>query len=75
MKIMGLKKVRLQIMHTCLTLQSCDCTCMKPVFQKSPLNKTAQENNHQIQKKTLVGLEILSGVLSCGKYKPMTTHA
>ena len=25
--------------------------------------KTAQEKNHQIQKKTLVGLEILSGVL------------
>ena len=32
-------------------------------FQQSPLKKIAQEKNHRIQKKTLVAMEILSGVL------------
>ena len=35
----------------------------EPLFQKSLQKKTAQEKNHQIQKKTLVGFEKLSGVL------------
>ena len=63
MKIMGLKEVKLQMMNTSLTLQSSNRTCTNPVFKKSPREKTTQEKNHQIQKKTLVRLEILSGVL------------
>ena len=35
LKIMGLKKVKLEMMNTCLTLQSCNRTCTNPVFQKS----------------------------------------
>ena len=46
-----------------LTLQSYNRTCTNPMFQKSLQKKTAQEKNHQIQKKTLVGFEKLSGVL------------
>ena len=34
-----------------------------PVFQKSLRKKTAQRNNHQIQKRTLVGLDTLSCIL------------
>ena len=63
MKIIGLKKVKFQMMNTCLTLQNCNRTCKNPVFQKSLWKKTDQEKNHQIQRKTLVGLEILSGAL------------
>ena len=37
------------------------------MFQKSLQKKTAQEKNHQIQKKTLVGFEKLW--CSYGKYK------
>ena len=62
MKIMGLKKLKFQMMNTCLTLQSCNRRSMDPVFQKCP-KKTAQEKNRQIQKKTPLGLKILSGVL------------
>ena len=54
MKLMGLKKVKLQIMNTFLTLQSFTRTCTNPQFQKSPRKKTAQEKNTQIQKKALV---------------------
>ena len=35
----------------------------EPCVSKSPWKKTAQEENDQIQKKTLVRLEILTGVL------------
>ena len=62
MKIMGVKEVKLQMMNTSLTLQSSDRTCTNAVLKKSPWKKIAQEKNHQIQKKTLVRLEILSGV-------------
>ena len=58
MKIMELKKVKLPMINTCQTLQSCNCTCINTVFQEF-----VKENNCQIQKKTLVGLEIHSGVL------------
>ena len=48
--------------------------CFKRVREKKKKKKkTTQERNDKIQKKTLVGLEILS--CSCGKYKPMATHA
>ena len=43
-------------------MQSCNRTCTNPVFQKSLKKETAQEKNHEIPKKTLVGLKILSGV-------------
>ena len=36
MKIMVLKEMKFQMMNTCLTLQSCNCTSTNPVFQKSP---------------------------------------
>ena len=46
-----------------MILQSCNHTCMNLVFQKSQWKKTAPEKNHQIWKKTLVGLDILPCVL------------
>ena len=64
---MGLKKVKLQMMNTCLTLQSCNRTCANSVFQESPRKKTVSEKNNQFQKKTLARLEILSGVLVVNK--------
>ena len=60
-KTMGLKKLKLQMTNNFLAWQSCNCTCTNPVFQKSLRKKTAQEKNDQIQK-TVVRLEILSGV-------------
>ena len=55
----------------------CDFTKLQPYMYEPCVSKesvkTAQEKNDKIQKKTLVGLEILS--CSCGKYKPMATHA
>ena len=36
MKIMGLKKVKLQMINTCLTLHKYNHTCLNLVFQKSP---------------------------------------
>ena len=61
MKIMRLKKMKFQMMYTCLTLQSCNRTSMNPVLQKSP-KENCPEKNHQIHK-TPIGLELLSGVL------------
>ena len=43
-----LKKMKLQMMSTCLTLQSCNRICKNPVLQKSRRKKTAQEKNNQI---------------------------
>ena len=43
-----LKKMKLQMMSTCLTLQSCNRICKNPVIQKSRRKKTAQEKNNQI---------------------------
>ena len=61
----------------------CDFTKLQPYMyepcvskesvKKKKKKKTTQERNDKIQKKTLVGLEILS--CSYGKYKPMATHA
>ena len=61
MKIMGLKKVKFQMMNTFLTLQSCNRTSRNPVFQNSP--KENCPGKESSDSKTLVGLEILSGVL------------
>ena len=61
-KMMELKKGKLQMMNASLTLQSCYRTCTNPVFQMNPWKKTAQVKSNHIQKKTIVRLEILSGV-------------
>ena len=36
MQIMGLKKIKFQMMDTCRSLQSCNRTSTNHVFQKSP---------------------------------------
>ena len=56
------KKVKFQIMNTCLTLQSCKRTSTNPFSRVSKVSerKNAQEKNCQFQKKTLVRFEILS---------------
>ena len=32
----GIEEIKLQMMNTCLTLQSCNHTCTNHVFQKCP---------------------------------------
>ena len=71
MKIMGLKKMKFQIMNTCLTLQSCNGTSTNPVIQKSPKKKLPWKRiirfrRHWDWKYYLV---------FCGKSKPVATHA
>ena len=71
MKIMGLKKDKLQMMNTCLTLQSCNRTCMNPVFQKSPWKEIIQEKLSDWE-----GTRGIRNTLwcSCGNYILMATH-
>ena len=63
MKMMVLKKVKPQMINTSLTLGSSNRPCTTPIFQESSFKKTVQKKNHQIQRYTLVALEIFSGVL------------
>ena len=58
---MGLKKVKLQMMNTCLTLQSCNCTGTNPIFQKSVKENCPGKESTNSEEDAR--LEILSGVL------------
>ena len=70
---MELKKVKFQMMNTCLNLQSCNCTSMSPAFQKSPKeNCPGKESSGSEEDTSRIGNTLWC---SCGQYKPMTTHA
>ena len=60
-------------MNTCLTFQSCCRTCTSPVFQKSVKeNCPGKESSDPEEDAGKVGNALWC---SCGKCKPMATHA
>ena len=72
MKMMGLKKIKFQMMNTCLTLQSCNRTSMNPVFQKSPKENCPGKESSDSEDTSRIGNTLWC---SCGKSKPIATHA
>ena len=68
MKIMGLNKVKLKRMNTCLALKSCSSTCTIHVFQKSLSEKLSSDSEGGTKK---IGNTLWC---SCGKYKPVVTR-
>ena len=70
--MMGMKKIKFQMMNTCLTLQSCNRTSMNPVFQKSPKENCPGKESSDSEDTSRIGNTLWC---SCGKSKPMATHA
>ena len=74
---MGLKKVKVQVMNTCLTLQSCNRTCTNPVSKESVKEncsgKESSDSEEDTSKigNTLVAVflwQIQTNVYSCRKH-------